>query len=118
MTAESWSSGRGNAPRAGATATSRLLPPTAKRTFAEHRAWFGELPETTPGLLADVERSGLRGKGGVCGLPPRARIARHSARPSAPLIGASPAAYTSVISSGSQPASTALKSSIRSRVRV
>src|ERR1022692_584157 len=48
---------------------------------------------------------------------PRLRTARQMARPSAPPIGASPAAYTSVTSSTSADASTRPKSSSRSRVR-
>src|SRR5436305_1048455 len=49
---------------------------------------------------------------------PRLRTARQMARPSAPAIGASPAAYTSVTARASAPESTLPKSSIRSRVRV
>src|SRR6202000_2932898 len=49
---------------------------------------------------------------------PRLRTARQIARPSAPAIGSSPAAYTSVIKSTSLSPSTRPKSSSRSRVRV
>src|SRR5580765_4426423 len=49
---------------------------------------------------------------------PRLRTARQMARPSAPAIGASPAAYTSVTHSTSAPESALPKSSMRSRVRV
>ena len=52
-------------PAADAPHRSRLLPPASKRSFAEHLAWFGDLPATNPSLIGEVERSGLRGKGGA-----------------------------------------------------
>src|SRR5437879_8133758 len=65
MTTESWSASMESPPGAFAHRSARLLPPTSKRSFAEHREWYGELPATAPGLLGEVERSGLRGKGGA-----------------------------------------------------
>ena len=64
MTTESRST-TNEAPSAFGHPSARLLPPTSKRSFAEHRQWFGELPAAGPALLAEVERSGLRGKGGA-----------------------------------------------------
>jgi NADH:ubiquinone oxidoreductase subunit F (NADH-binding) len=46
-------------------ATARLLPPQPKRGFVEHREWFGELPEASPAVMHEIERSGVRGKGGA-----------------------------------------------------
>jgi NADH:ubiquinone oxidoreductase subunit F (NADH-binding) len=53
--------------RAGLPAhgTTRLLPPLPKRGFVEHRDWFGELPAGDAAVMREVERSGLRGKGGA-----------------------------------------------------
>ena len=45
--------------------TARLLPPASKRSLDEHLHWFGDLPAAGPTLLGEVERSGLRGKGGA-----------------------------------------------------
>jgi NADH:ubiquinone oxidoreductase subunit F (NADH-binding) len=42
-----------------------LLPPLAKRSLAEHLEWYGEMPAGHPALIGEVERSGLRGKGGA-----------------------------------------------------
>ena len=42
-----------------------MLPPASKRSLDEHLQWFGDLPAAGPGLLGEVERSGLRGKGGA-----------------------------------------------------
>ena len=42
-----------------------VLPPEPKRSLGAHLEWYGELPATSPALLAEVERSGLRGKGGA-----------------------------------------------------
>ena len=36
-----------------------------KRGFVEHREWFGELPEASPAVMQEIQRSGLRGKGGA-----------------------------------------------------
>ena len=52
-------------PAATAPVFSRLLPPTSKRAFGDHIAWYGDLPAAGAELLAEVERSGLRGKGGA-----------------------------------------------------
>jgi len=51
-------------------------------------------------------------------MSPRLRTARQMARPSAPAMGASPAAYTSVTKSTSHSLKLKPKSSNRSRVRV
>jgi NADH:ubiquinone oxidoreductase subunit F (NADH-binding) len=45
--------------------TARLLPPASKRSLDDHLRWFGDLPAAGPTLLGEVERSGLRGKGGA-----------------------------------------------------
>jgi NADH:ubiquinone oxidoreductase subunit F (NADH-binding) len=52
-------------PAASTHPTARLLPPASKRSLDEHLQWFGDLPAAGPGLLGEVERSGLRGKGGA-----------------------------------------------------
>lgn len=65
MTAESLSASAELPPGAFGHRSARLLPPTSKRSLAEHRQWFGELPAAGPALLGEVERSGLRGKGGA-----------------------------------------------------
>ena len=52
-------------PAADAPHFSRLLPPAEKRSFADHLDWYGDLPATHPALIGEVERSGLRGKGGA-----------------------------------------------------
>ena len=54
-----------SAPAANAPRGARLLPPRPTRSLDEHIEWYGEMPETGPGALAEVERSGLRGKGGA-----------------------------------------------------
>jgi NADH:ubiquinone oxidoreductase subunit F (NADH-binding) len=53
------------APAANAPRGARLLPPQPKRSLGEHIEWYGEMPGTGPGALNEVERSGLRGKGGA-----------------------------------------------------
>jgi NADH:ubiquinone oxidoreductase subunit F (NADH-binding) len=52
-------------PAAAAPDGRRLLSPHPLRTLAEHLEWYGALPEGGPATLAEVERSGLRGKGGA-----------------------------------------------------
>ena len=114
------------------------------RDRAELRAFLHSVPEGTPiqfvGLGSNllVRDGGIRGVVvatqeallrlervdestvyGEAGVPcARERTARQIARPSAPVIGASPAEYTSVTSSTSAWESTRPKSSMRSRVRV
>ena len=53
------------APAAAAPRGARLLPPQPKRSLGAHLEWYGELPSVGAGMLAEVERSGLRGKGGA-----------------------------------------------------
>src|SRR5579863_1258289 len=53
------------APAANAPRGARLLPPHPKRSLDAHVEWYGQMPETGAGALAEVERSGLRGKGGA-----------------------------------------------------
>ena len=65
MVTETWSARTETAPAAGAPTFSRLLPPHPKRSFAEHLEWFGDLPRADAGLIGEVERAGLRGKGGA-----------------------------------------------------
>jgi NADH:ubiquinone oxidoreductase subunit F (NADH-binding) len=71
--------GTATLPAAGAHPTARLLPPAAKRSLAEHLEWFGDLPAAVPALLGEVERSGLRGKGGAR-FPTATKLAAVAAR--------------------------------------
>jgi len=65
MATETWNA-QGEAPPAlHAPQYSRLLPPNAKRGLDDHLDWYGGLPETKPALLGEIERAGLRGKGGA-----------------------------------------------------
>jgi NADH:ubiquinone oxidoreductase subunit F (NADH-binding) len=43
----------------------RLLPPAQAATLADHGAFFGPTPQPGHDLIAEVERSGLRGRGGA-----------------------------------------------------
>src|SRR5213082_3487548 len=90
-----------------ACATALMLPaPMARMTS----------PSESTSLSAAASSSTFSTNSGSS--TPRLRTARQMARPSAPAIGASPAAYTSVTARASAPESTLPKSSIRSRVRV
>ncbi|MDQ1511573.1 MAG: hypothetical protein QOG50_3417 [Actinomycetota bacterium] len=53
------------APAANAPRGARLLPPRALPSLAAHIEWYGDAPVTDAGVWSDVERSGLRGKGGA-----------------------------------------------------
>ncbi len=64
MTAETWSAGA-EVPALSAPDGRRLLAPKPLRTLGSHLEWYGGLPEGGPATLAEVERSGLRGKGGA-----------------------------------------------------
>ncbi|HTK15990.1 MAG TPA: NADH-ubiquinone oxidoreductase-F iron-sulfur binding region domain-containing protein [Acidimicrobiia bacterium] len=52
-------------PAAGAPRGARLLPSHQMRGLAEHLGWFGELAPVAPSMVSEIERSGLRGKGGA-----------------------------------------------------
>jgi len=65
METDTWSARADAAPAATAAPFSRLLPPVAKRSLADHLDWYGDLPSTTASAIGEVERSGLRGKGGA-----------------------------------------------------
>ena len=67
------------APAANAPRGPRLLPPHPKRGLDAHIEWYGEMPETGAGALAEVERSGLRGKGGAR-FPTATKLAAVAAR--------------------------------------
>jgi len=62
---ETWSARAGAAPAASAPVGRRLLAPKRAHSLVEHLEWYGDLAEAGPGLLAEIERSGLRGKGGA-----------------------------------------------------
>jgi NADH:ubiquinone oxidoreductase subunit F (NADH-binding) len=47
------------------TALPRLLPPVPLRTFAQHVDYFGPVPPPAGTLVAEVDRSGLKGHGGA-----------------------------------------------------
>jgi NADH:ubiquinone oxidoreductase subunit F (NADH-binding) len=53
------------APAASAPRGRRLLPPRPLVALGSHVEWFGDGPAANKGTLAEVERSGLRGKGGA-----------------------------------------------------
>ncbi|MGO9875790.1 MAG: NADH-ubiquinone oxidoreductase-F iron-sulfur binding region domain-containing protein [Acidimicrobiia bacterium] len=65
MATDTWAARADSPPAANAPHFSRLLPPDAKRTLADHLDWYGALPATTPALIGEVERAKLRGKGGA-----------------------------------------------------
>src|SRR3569623_1079141 len=96
------------------------LSSTASRTAAAPMSPAPKVSNTSP------SRSTPRSTAGSCEMSstntgstlPRPRIARLSARPSAPAMAASPAAYTSSSTRASTCDSTMSKSSNKSRVRV
>lgn len=53
------------APAAAAPRGHRLLPPRPLAALRSHVEWFGDAPTANKGTLSEVERSGLRGKGGA-----------------------------------------------------
>ena len=65
MATETWSARADAPPAESAAQFARLLPPLAKRSLAEHLEWYGEMPAGNAALIGEVERSGLRGKGGA-----------------------------------------------------
>ena len=65
MATETQSRAARDAPAANAPVGRRLLAPHRAHSLVEHLEWYGDLPEGGPGLLAEIERSGLRGKGGA-----------------------------------------------------
>src|SRR4051794_3791302 len=48
-----------------ASALPRVLPSVPVRTLAQHVDYFGAIPPATNALIAEVDRSGLRGHGGA-----------------------------------------------------
>jgi NADH:ubiquinone oxidoreductase subunit F (NADH-binding) len=66
-------------PAASAPRGARLLPPHPKCALADHLDWYGESPVAGPALLSEVERSGLRGKGGAR-FPTATKLAAVAAR--------------------------------------
>ncbi|HTD50625.1 MAG TPA: proton-conducting membrane transporter, partial [Acidimicrobiia bacterium] len=79
MGTETWTARAGAAPAATQSPFSRLLPPVAKRSLAEHLGWYGALPSTNASLIGEVERAGLRGKGGAR-FPTATKLAAVAAR--------------------------------------
>lgn len=79
MEPDTWTARADSPPAATASPFSRLLPPVAKRSLAEHLEWYGELPSTNASLIGEVERSGVRGKGGAR-FPTATKLAAVAAR--------------------------------------
>src|SRR5258708_210194 len=67
------------APAANAPRGARLLPPRSLPSLASHIEWYGDAPVTTAGVWSEVERSGLRGKGGAR-FPTATKLAAVAAR--------------------------------------
>jgi NADH:ubiquinone oxidoreductase subunit F (NADH-binding) len=79
MDTDTWTARADVTPAANAPHFSRLLPPAAKRSFADHLDWYGDLPATNTALIGEIERSGLRGKGGAR-FPTATKLAAVAAR--------------------------------------
>lgn len=52
----------------------RLVPPEPLGDLDSHLSWFGELPRDASSLITEVDRSGLRGRGGA-GFPTAVKLA-------------------------------------------
>jgi NADH:ubiquinone oxidoreductase subunit F (NADH-binding) len=65
MATETGSVDSASAPAASAPRGARLLPPEPKIGLGAHLDWFGELPPGNRATFSEIERSGLRGKGGA-----------------------------------------------------
>jgi NADH:ubiquinone oxidoreductase subunit F (NADH-binding) len=65
MAEASAATSRGNAAAGPGPAVPRLLRQPAAPVLGAHLERFGPLPTATRGLIAEVERSGLRGRGGA-----------------------------------------------------
>jgi NADH:ubiquinone oxidoreductase subunit F (NADH-binding) len=57
----------------------RLLPPRSLPSLGSHLEWFGEAPVASAGALVEIERSGVRGKGGAR-FPAATKLAAVAAR--------------------------------------
>jgi len=79
MATDTWAARADAPPAASAPHFSRLLPTAAKRSFADHLDWYGDLPATSSALIGEIERSGLRGKGGAR-FPTATKLAAVAAR--------------------------------------
>ena len=77
MATEMWNAE--TVPAASAPRGRRLLPPRPLVALGSHVEWFGDAPAATGGTLAEVERSGVRGKGGAR-FPTATKLAAVAAR--------------------------------------
>ena len=87
-------------PAASAPRGARLLPPVPKRSLSSHLEWYGEMPAAGPTTLSEVERSGLRGKGGAR-FPTATKLAAVAAR-----------RRTVVVANGAEGEPTSLKDTV------
>ena len=85
MATDTWSAGRGQATGGSGPSAQRLLVPKPMHALPEHLDWFGDLVQGGPDLLPEIERSGLRGKGGAR-FPAAVKLAAVASRRGAAVI--------------------------------